>query len=422
MGRMQRVARRLWCVLPLLACLATAQEEGENHEERIQELERQNEELRGRLDGLEEADALEEDVEAYVEEGLGLNLVIQRGSTHGIFQIFGDVGVDYDNPEVPGRSNAFFSNGSIDFFLTARFGDHFHALSETVFLKGLGEPTDGSKFDQERLWGAWRFSDRFQIKLGLEHGPISRWNNLFHHGKWLELTIDRPLLASFEAGGGILPMHNAGVEFSGTIQSSKGRFNWIVIVSNGRGRVPTDTQEFSDRNDEKAVDLGVGFAPTSIENLWIGIVFRIDKMAPNPADPARLSPIREHIGSFQVDYRGEKIEILSEFVYIENMDRQSRMDYVHYATYFQLGYHLDDRWTPYTRFDFRDMDVGDPYFAPLNRDLDVWEWLVGVRFDFIGNAALKFEAGFGEREVRDGGGAVSTRGYTRIGLQLAFVF
>jgi hypothetical protein len=412
-----------WAVLWALPFCTTARAEEGDHERRITELEQENQELRERLDRVEADGAAQAaEVEAYVDEGLGLNLVIHRGSTHGVFQIFGDVGASYNNPENEGRSNAYFFNGGLDFFLTARFGDHFHGLSETVFLTTLNEPRDTGTFDQERLWGAWAFSDRFQVKLGLEHGPISRWNNLYHHGKWLELTTERPLLARFEGSGGILPMHNAGLEFTGTLPTGHGRWNWVVFVSNGRGRTPTDTQEFSDRNDAKAVDLGFGYAPGSVENLWLGVFFRADKMPPNPSDPARQGSVREYIGSFQADYRGMRIEILAEFAYIENQDEQSDLDFGHYTTYVQLGYRVGDRWTPYTRVDFREMDQGDPYFAAVDRDLDVWEWLLGVRFDFVPNAALKLEAGFGEREERDDGGAVSTRGYTRIALQLAFVF
>ncbi|MHC4931427.1 MAG: hypothetical protein ACYTGV_04475, partial [Planctomycetota bacterium] len=313
-------------------------------------------------------------------------------------------------------------SGSVDFFFTARVGDHFHMLSETVFVGVLSEPKDEGKFDQERLWGAWKFSDKLRIKLGLEHGPISRWNYLYHHGRWLEMTVNRPLLARFEGGGGILPMHNAGVEFTGALETSSGRFNWTVFVSNGRGRVITDTQEFSDRNDAKAVDLGLGFMPEGFQYLWIGVFFRVDKIAPNEADPDRQGSIREYIGTFQVDYRSEMFEILSEFGYIEDKDEQSDSSFGHLTGYFQLAYHLDEKWTPYARFDFREMDQGDPYYEAANRDLDAWELLFGIRFDFVANAALKLEVGFGDRETRDDGGIVSTGGYTRIGLQLSWVF
>jgi hypothetical protein len=400
-----------------------ARAEDDDHEQRIQDLERQNEELLRRLEEVEgtEDDALEQEVEDYLDEGLGLNLVIHRGNVHGIFQIFGHVGFNWNNPEIAGRSNGFFFSGGVDFFLTARAGDHFRMLSETVFTGVLSEPKDGGSFDQERLWGAWEFSDKLQIKLGLEHGPVSLWNHRYHHGKYLEMTIQRPFLARFEGGSGILPLHNAGLEFTGKFRAGAGRLGYVVIISNGRGRVATDTQEFSDRNDHKAVDLGLFFWPGGIDDLQVGIYFRVDKIPPNPVDADRAGSIDQLIGSFQLGYEGDRFEVLFEFAYIQNDDDQSGQEFGHYASYIQVAYLLRERWTPYTRFDVREMDTGDPYYDELNRDLDIWELLFGVRYDFIDNAALKFEVGFGENERRDGG-VITEGGYVRIGVQLSWVF
>jgi hypothetical protein len=429
-----RIDGNCWMARALLIAgwlLAVAGAAGADEEEqaRISELEQRNARLEERIERLENRDGmpapvdpLEEDIEEFLAEGLGLNLVIRNGNVTGIFQLFGDVGADFQNPEVGGRGHAFFHSGTVDLFFTVRAGDHFQALSETVFLTRFDEPRDVGGFDQERLWAAWRFSDFLQVKIGLEHGAVSRWNQQFHHGRWLEITIARPLIARFEGDGGILPMHNAGIEFSGTLRSDAGRFNYVLFVSNGRGRVATDTQEFSDRNDGKAVDLLVGFAPESVSGLWVGLVWRVDDMPANPSDPARQRSIREIIGGFQVDFRRGKFETLFEFVYFEDRDRQSGSSFEHYAGYFQLAYRVDDQWVPYFRIDFREMDVGDPYFMPLNRDLDMLEALLGVRYNFQPNAAVKFEVGFGEYEQRDGGGGVRTRGYIRIGLQVAWVF
>jgi hypothetical protein len=123
-----------------------------------------------------------------------------------------------------------------------------------------------------------------------------------------------------------------------------------------------------------------------------------------------------------VDYRGQRIQVLSEVAWITNDDRTSSTDFDHVTGYVQVGYAIDDEWTPYVRLDIRDMDQGDPYYSPVNRDLDVWEIVGGTRFDFLDNAAIKFEIAFGERDERGGGGAVAERGYIRAGFQLAFVF
>jgi hypothetical protein len=339
-----------------------------------------------------------------------------------MFQLFGDTGMTYMNPEFTNRGHAFFFDGGIDLFFTARVGDNFRVLSETVFLTLVGDASDTSKFDQERLWGAWQVSDLFQAKLGLEHSPISRWNSLYHHGRWLELTVARPLLANFEAANGVLPMHDAGLELSGALEAGRTRISYFLFISNGRGPLITDVQEFSDKNDAKAFTLGMGFQPPGPHPLFIGFVLRYDEIPPNPADPARVRSIGEFIGSSQVDYRGEMLQILSEVAWVQDDDKASGTTFDHIMAYLQAGFSLDDEWTPYVRFDVLDMDRGDPYYAAANRDMDVWEIVLGVRFDFIDNAAVKLETGFGDRESRDGGGVVSTHRYIRIGLQLAFVF
>ena len=63
--------------------------------------------------------------------------------------------------------------------------------------------------------------------------------------------------------------------------------------------------------------------------------------------------------------------------------------------------------------------VGIIMFTLATRSYD---GLVGARWDFLENAALKADLGFGRREERDGAGVVSTNGYIRFAIQLAFVF
>jgi hypothetical protein len=414
------MARPMAGRLLLFLCLA-AVAYAEDDPQRLDALERENEELRQRVGALEEKDVIARDV-ADAEEGLGLNMVVRRGSVWGIFQLFGDTGVSYASPSLPNRGNAFFFDGGIDLFFTAHVADHFQVLSETVFITGIGTTTDSSKFDQERLWGAWKFSDLFQLKLGIEHGPISRWNNLYHHGKWLELTITRPFLARFEGDGGILPMHEAGLEALGTLHLSKGRLSYVLFLSNGRGPEVTDVEEFSDHNDSKAITAGLGYEPMWSHPLWVAVFVRWDEIPPNPTDPARIHSIGEVITSIQVDYRGDRIQILSEVAFITDDDRTTSSDFNHFTGYFQIGYSLNDDWTPYFRFDVRNMQAGDPYYSPVNRDLDIWEIVTGVRFDFLENAALKFEIGFGERDERQGSAIVTGQGYIRTGVQLSFVF
>ena len=181
--------------LPLLVlCLAlptTAQDEAV--EDRLAELERKNTELEERLAEIEEAQD-----ELYLEEDDGLGMHVQYADVGATFQVFGDVGFDYLNPEPADEGHTSFFLGSVDFMINMSFGDHWRALSETVID---GKSDDDIELSQERLWGAWIPEDWFYVKFGTEHSPISRWNQLYHHGHWLETTIARPIAARFEGGG-----------------------------------------------------------------------------------------------------------------------------------------------------------------------------------------------------------------------------
>lgn len=400
----------------LLGGFAFAEEEPDK---RLDDIER-------RMTRLEDSDTARDDaIDDYAgQAGLGLNIVLQNGNVRGTVQIFGDVGGVYANPESAGRGNAAFFNGSFDLFFRARVGDHFHVLTETVFLTKVGNATtgDSSRFDQERLWGAWAFSDAVGIKFGLEHSPISLWSRLFHHGRWLELTISRPILAAFEAGSGILPMHEAGVEIYGDLPMGSGTFSYIVFVSNGRGAKVTQVQEFSDQNNDKAILVGGSYQFDALDTIVIGLFARTDELPADPTDPARLRPIREWIISLQFQVQSDRIELLSEFAFISNDDRTSGQTFESLTGYIQLGVHVDDEFTPFVRIDFREMDQGDPYYMPTGRDLDAIQVVFGVRYDALNNVAVTIEIVVGDRELRDGGGAVTTHGYTRINIQLAFVF
>jgi hypothetical protein len=392
-------------------------------EERLDALEKENAELRERVTELEDQESLDEVVEEIANEGLGLNMVVRKGNTSGTFQFFGDVGFEYDDPARSGRGGSSFFNGSVDLFFTARVGDHFQVLSETVFQTrvGSGNDSDSSKWDQERLWGAWAFSDALQIKLGLEHSPISLWNRLFHHGRWLELTISRPLLAQFESAFGILPMHEAGVELLGDLRVGSGSLQYIVFVSNGRGRRINEVQEFSDQNDDKAITFGAGYRFNTIETIYVGLFARTDEIPPDSDEPTRTGSVREWIISLQFLYRSDRFDVMAEGAFIQDDDRTVDETFESWTGYVQVGYHVSDDWTPYLRFDFRSMARGNPYYAVAGRDLDAIEFVIGTRWNFLANSALKFELGFGEGE-QESGGSVTDEGYIRVAIQLAFVF
>ncbi len=257
-------------------------------------------------------------------------------------------------------------------------------------------------------------------KLGVEHSPVSYWNRLYHHGKWLEMTIDRPFLARFEGHEGILPMHNSGLELGGSASLAPGRLTYAGVISNGRGRTPSEKATSVDFNNGKAVDLSLGFSPAGIENLQFGGAFRYDEIPPNGTGGDRDRSMLALIGSGYLSYKLGPWETLGEFAWINDKTRATDRTFDHNTGYFQVGYRIE-KWLPYTRFDYRSMKQGDPFYSPQDRDLDVWLQTIGLRFDFISNAAVKVEVGYGREEERSASGSVSRGSLLTAGLQLAWI-
>jgi hypothetical protein len=416
---MRRLIPAILCGL-LWAGVASAQDDEPTEEPTTDEEVVEEEDA---LEGEEDVDeGAVEDAEDYLEDvGPGLGMVIRHRDITATFQIFGDIGFSWDNPAPKDRGHTSFFIGSLSWFFTAQVGDHFQVLWEVQGETVRGDPADDVEFDVERLWGSWTFSDRLYIKFGLEHNDISRWNRLYHHGRWLEISVVRPFLARFE-GSGWLPMHNTGIEFGGRFGTKSGPLYYTIIFANGRGEIVQDPQKISDRNDGKSIDLGLRWAPKGSPGLQVGIHGRMDEI---PGDGtgagARAGSIDQRIATAFVSFQRGKTWLMAEYAYISDDDNTSGMTFTHHIAYVMFGYQYNDKWMPYIRLDVLDMEPGDPFYAPAGRDMDKWEIPVGVRYDFVSNATLKFELGFGERD-QDVGGIIESKSTIRFAIQLAFVF
>jgi len=401
-----------------LATVATAQDPVSSEQE-LTRLREDYSELAQRLSGLEQrtrdtGDG-DEDLlydEFYEDLGEGEGLYFRSGAVDGTFLIFGDVDSSYRNPASGG--NVQFEMGDLDVLANVNLGDHFRVLSETVFHSG--------DVGLERLWGQYTVSDALYFKLGTEHSPIARWNYEFHHGAWLETTIKRPIMDRFEGGNGILPMHRTGLELGGRLFTEGGSFQYFATVSNGRGKTPKDKQREGDANDNKAIDVGVNYFPAARPSMTFGGAVTFDEIPADDSvgDPDRDRNMHEWIATANFSSDLGPLFLRSEYAFIRHEGRSSNEHYDHYTGFVQLEL-PGELWTPYMRSGFRDMDRGDPFYEPNDRDLDEWRQTLGVRNDFNPNVAIKFEVAYGRRDERDDDD-VDHEHVTTVGIQLAWHF
>ena len=142
------------------------------------------------------------------------------GILRGIkLQGFGSLGYKASDVKVPENSflgfragsSGNFAVGDIDLFVTSSLTQKATVLSEIVFTE-----TDSQKFetDIERLLVKYDFNDYFKTSFGRFHTATSYYNSVFHHGRWLQTTVDRPLAVEFADDGGLLPTQAIGLSIT----------------------------------------------------------------------------------------------------------------------------------------------------------------------------------------------------------------
>lgn len=360
--------------------------------------------------------------------GAGLGLTARYGIVRANLQTFGNFDFTWVNPhtfafDIPHTSdkgNHAFVQGALDLCPSFAAGDHFHSLAEVV-LEGDSVSGDVG-IDLERLWGKWAFNDLLYLKAGVEHSPLSRFDRLYHHGRWMWLGATHPFLAEFEDEGGLLPIHQTGVEAGGRFDTPAGVLEYVLAVSNGRARTDDFRSRIYTNKKDEAWDVGLSWSPAFFPELIVGGDFHADEIPTVPGDPARRLQMRELIGEVFVELHVKSFELLAEVVDIAHEDRVTNRTYEHRCGYVQAGYKIGD-FTPYVRFDSQIMAVRDPFYSPNDRDLSRWAQHLGVRWDILEMLALKLEGSFGRDQVRnDATGSRSRSWFGTIDAQLAWVF
>lgn len=306
-----------------------------------------------------------------------------------------------------------FTTGGLDLFLVSRLGESLRFFNETLFE--LGEGGVGI-LDVERVLFTWEQSDLLHLSVGRGHTALGYWNQQFHHGAWMQTSVDRPLLYAFEDEGGVLPVHFVGVEAAGAVHLPLFRLHYTATVANGRGLITDSVQVIEDLNAGKMVSASLRLEPMAVPGLGFGLTALTDQIPADPTSAARKDEIFEHILGAHAFYTPGWLELIAEGVVIFHSLEDIRAEPLVHAGGYALVAVRALTLRPYYRLDLIWIDpAGDPFFATAAEPPEsLIGHTVGARWDVSVYAALKAEL----RRVDSIDGDAATEA----AVQLSFTF
>jgi len=304
-----------------------------------------------------------------------------------------------ERPQLRGFRSGQFA-GHLSAALTPRLG---------VFAEVTASPVAAGPFNLEieRSILRYDFADYFKLSAGRYHTPMGYWNTAFHHGQWLQTSVNRPEMVKF--GGQFLPVHFVGLLAEGSLAQGALSLHYHAGVGNGRGANIARGGDAGDANAQRAWVVGVSLSPGTPRGLAFGAGVYGDRVR-----PAVGASVNERMVGAFVAWTTERPEVIAEYMRSRH-EQDAGPTVTSKASYAQVAYRLPgaaNAWKPYARYELVEVPAGDPLLGTLG--LNYRAALVGLRYDFAPVAALKAEY---RREKP--GGAVW---FDTIVLQVSFTF
>ena len=311
---------------------------------------------------------------------------------------FGDVTLHGDNYHPAGQTGdkTAFTLGQLNLFVTSDISDKFKFLSEIVFeagpdnIYGVTRGTENTfGVDVERYLLTYSRNEYFNLSAGRYHTAIGYYNTAYHHSTWLQTTTGRPLLFEFEDRGGILPIHNVGLEAYGSIPSGSLGLHYVAEVGNGReSRAPLTeepVQNVVDDSNAKAVNFELFARPIKIPGLQVGFSVYHDKLVPN-TEPVSVG---ETILAAHAVYTTPNFEWLNEALMVQHTPDGGHT-YQTPGWYSQISRRFG-AYRPYFRYQYINASPNEPIFPDIGLRAGP---SAGLRYDASESVALKLQYDF----------------------------
>ena len=315
---------------------------------------------------------------------------MQQLETHfPSLQIRGFADADFSSTDRKGATSGF-NLGQFDLHLASALSRKISYFGEITVN---AHPTDYT-IEMERSFIRYDYNDYFKISFGRFHTPIGYWNTAFHHGAWLQTSIDRPFFV--KVGGTFTPLHFVGALAEGNIPSGGLGLGYNVGIGNGRGGTISRPGDAGDINSNRAWVAKVFARPAKAYGLEVGGSFYRDKITL----PSGLN-YREWIGTGYVVWTKGAPEFLAEFDNVNHRNIVTNAVSNSNASYVQVGYRLpwsERELKPYYRFEYTHMPLSEQVFTYQPQV----ESIFGLRYDISNFAAFKSEYRYSESHAARG--------------------
>ena len=322
------------------------------------------------------------------------------------FHGFGDV--DFAATNQKGTTSGFYL-GQLDFHIASALSRKISYFTEITLNP---HPADYT-IEVERSFIRYDYDDYFKISFGRFHTPISYWNTAFHHGAWLETTVDRPF--QVKVGGTFTPLHFVGALAEGNIPSGPVGLGYNIGVGNGRGSVISRPGDAGDINNNRSWVIKLFSRPVKANGLELGGSFYRDKITLTTGPE-----YREWIANAYLVWTKGAPEFLTEFFNVNHRNIQTNAVANSDAMYAQFAYRLpwfERTLKPYYRFEYTHMPLSEQVFT---HEPQV-ESIVGLRYDISTFAAFKVEYRYMASQPAQGG-SPAIPAINGIFFQTAFTF
>lgn len=242
-----------------------------------------------------------------------------------------------------------------------------------------------------RLYAGWRFDSQNIVSVGKFHNLQGYWNTQFHHGAFLQTTIDKPGIVEDSAP---LSLDYVGAQFDGKLsQWGEGLLNYSLGI--GKGAVMDEKLESphivgSARLGDLSLGLRLSYTLDETLPTQIGAFLARNRI---PVENNSWTRITQDIGGLFANWEADPFRVIGELYAfsdkLEGSGATASGSFVY--GYVQGEYRFASHGTAYARVEETGGADADPLLALLP-DFALHKQLIGLRYDVARNQAVTLEA------------------------------